>query len=134
MIEISEAPISPERVVASVRSDRCGCVATYVGLIRDTSEGKPVLSVEYQNGDGSAESKLRDIADEARGKWPVEGIAICHRIGKLNVGDINLVVAVAAAHRGEGFAAAQYVVDQFKARLPTRKIETYRDGSAPHRR
>jgi molybdopterin synthase catalytic subunit len=54
-----------------------------------------------------------------------ENIAVSHRIGKLAVGDINLVVAVASAHRAEGFAACQYVIDQFKQRLPTRKTETY---------
>jgi molybdopterin synthase catalytic subunit len=52
-----------------------------------------------------------------------------HRVGKLNVGDINFLVAIAAAHRGEGFEACKYVVDQFKARLPTRKIETYTDNT-----
>ncbi len=134
MIEVTDGPISPERAIASVPSDGCGCVVTYVGLIRDTSEGKPVLSVEYRDVDGNAEGRLREMADEARQKWPVKDIAICHRTGRLDVGDINLVVAVSAAHRVEGFAASQYVVDQFKARLPTRKIETYRDGSAPLRR
>jgi molybdopterin synthase catalytic subunit len=59
----------------------------------------------------------------------VEGIAICHRIGKLEVGDINFLVAVASAHRQESFAAAQYAVDRFKELMPTRKKETYRDGS-----
>ena len=58
----------------------------------------------------------------------MENVAICHRIGKLKVGDINLVVAVAAAHRGEGFAACQYAIDRFKQQLPTQKTETYQDG------
>lgn len=59
----------------------------------------------------------------------VENIAISHRTGKLRVGEINLVVAVASAHRREGFAACQHIIDQFKQRLPTRKMETYQDGS-----
>jgi molybdopterin synthase catalytic subunit len=59
----------------------------------------------------------------------VENVAICHRIGKLKVGDINLVVAIAAAHRGEGFAACQYAIDRFKEVMPTKKKETYTDGS-----
>ncbi|GAH81870.1 unnamed protein product, partial [marine sediment metagenome] len=69
------------------------------------------------------------IASEIRQKWQLNSIAICHRIGKLEVGDINLVIAVAATHRQEGFAACQYAIDQFKQRLPTRKKETYQDGS-----
>ncbi|MBA7655405.1 Molybdopterin synthase catalytic subunit [subsurface metagenome] len=72
---------------------------------------------------------MQEIAKEARHRWQIEEIAISHRIGKLKVGEINLVVAVASAHRGEGFAACQYAIDQFKQRLPTKKTETYRNGS-----
>ncbi len=129
MIEITEKPISPEQVIDKVRNPRAGCVVTYVGLIRDDSQGKPVLSVTYRDSRGDARKKLQEIADEARQKWPVEGIAITHRTGKLMVGDINLVVVVASAHRIEGFAACQYIIDQFKQRLPTHKTEAYLDGS-----
>jgi len=129
MIEITEKPISPELVVNKVKTDSSGCVVTYIGLIRDYSQGKQVLSVEYKDAEGTAENRLREIASEIRQKWQLENIAICHRIGKLKVGDINLVVAVAAAHRQEGFAACQYAIDQFKQKLPTQKKETYEDGS-----
>ena len=125
MIEITTSPISPEQVVNRAKTSGSGCVATYVGLIRDNSQGKPVRSVEYRDPDGTAEDKLEEIASEARERWKVENIAISHRIGRLKVGDINLVVAVAAAHRGEGFAACQYVIDCLKARLPTQKEELY---------
>jgi len=129
MIEITEKPISPELVINRVKTDSSGCVATYVGLIRDYSQGKPVLSVEYQDPQGRAETRLQEIANEAKQKWQLEALAICHRTGKLKVGDINLVVAIAAAHRTEGFAACQYIIDQFKQVIPTQKKETYRDGS-----
>jgi molybdopterin synthase catalytic subunit len=127
MINISEKAISPDKVIAKAKRNSSGCVVTYVGLIREISFGKPVLSVEYIDVKGDAKTKLSEIADEARQKWNVDNIAISHRIGKLNVGDINLVVAVAAAHRSEGFGACQYIIDQFKQRLPTNKIETYND-------
>jgi len=129
MVEITEEPISPEQVVNRARSDSSGCVVTYVGLIRDCSQGKLVLSVEYQDSNGNAESILQGIANETKHRWQIENITISHRIGKLRVGEINLVVAVASTHRGEGFAASQYAIDQFKQRLPTRKTETYQDGS-----
>jgi molybdopterin synthase catalytic subunit len=129
MIKVTEEPISPELVIDKARSDSSGCVVTYVGLIRDYSQGKAVLSVEYHDSEGNAESTLREIAREARQRWRVENIAISHRVGKLKVGEINLVVAVASAHRSEGFATCEYVIDQFKERLPTKKIETYQDGS-----
>ena len=129
MIEVTEQPISPEWVINKVRNNRSGCVVTYVGLIRDYSQGKPILSVAYEDSARSAENTLRGIASEAKKKWQIEDVIISHRIGKLMVGEINLVVAVASAHRAEGFAACQYVIDRFKERLPTRKTETYRDGS-----
>ena len=129
MIEITRKPISPELIVNKVKTDSSGCVVTYIGLIRDYSRDKQVLSVEYRDTKGDAEDKLREIASEIRQKWQINNLAICHRIGKLKVGDINLVVAIASAHRQEGFAACQYAIDQFKQKLPTRKKETYVDGS-----
>ena len=129
MIEITEKPISPESLVNKVKTDGSGCVVTYVGLIRRYSRGKGVFSVEYEDVGGTAEGELQQIANETRQKWQLENIAVSHRIGRLKVGDVNLVVAVASAHRKEGFAACQYVIDRFKQKLPTRKRETYEDGS-----
>ncbi|MFC2020832.1 molybdenum cofactor biosynthesis protein MoaE [Chloroflexota bacterium] len=129
MIEVTEKPISPERVIDAVRNSSSGCVVTYVGLIRDVSQDKPVLSVEYVDSSGTAEDSLQNIADEVRRRWQIENIAISHRTGKLKISEINLVVAIASAHRGEGFAACQYVIDRFKQELPTQKTEAYQDGS-----
>ena len=129
MVIITKQPISPELIINQVKTNGSGCVATYVGLIRDNSLGKSVLSVEYSDPDGTAEAALQQITDEARNKWQLNEMAIYHRIGTLKVGDINLVVAIAAAHRGEGFAACQYAIDRFKEKLPTRKKETYLDGT-----
>ncbi|MFC1847251.1 molybdenum cofactor biosynthesis protein MoaE [Chloroflexota bacterium] len=130
MIEITKKPISPERVIDKVKNTSSGCVVTYIGLIRDYSQGKPVLSVEYQDSKGNAGATLQEIANEARQKWQIENIAISHRISKLKVGEINLVVAVASAHRSEAFAACQYIIDQFKQRLPTEKTEIYHVGNS----
>jgi len=129
MIQLTDKPVSPEIVVNRAKTFASGCVATYVGLIRDNSRGKTVLSVEYSDNDGKAAEKLETIAEEIRRKYPVNNVVIYHRIGKLKVGDINLVVAIAAAHRGEGIAAVSYAVDLFKDRLPTAKKETYLDGT-----
>jgi molybdopterin synthase catalytic subunit len=129
VIEITVEPISPELVINSVKNDSSGCVVTYVGLIRNTSHDKAVLSVEYQDSEGNAENALSQITSEAKERWPIENIAAVHRVGKLKVGDVNLVVAVASAHRVEGFAACQYVIDRFKECLPTRKVEIYQDSA-----
>ena len=131
MIEITKETISPEQVVSRAKTNSSGCVVTYVGVIRDYSQGKPVISVEYQDSKGNAEKALQGIAGQARERWQLENIAISHRIGKLRVGEINLVVAVASAHRGEGFAACQYIIDQFKERMPTSKTEQYQAEAKP---
>ena len=129
MIEITRNPISPEAVVNRVKTNGSGCVVTYVGLIRKHSQGKEVLSVEYHDSKGTAHASLQKIADELKQKWPLENVGICHRVDKLRVGEINLVVAIAAAHRQEGLAACQYAIDLFKKTMPTQKIETYLDGT-----
>jgi len=129
VIRITDKPISPELVVNKIKTDSSGCVLAYIGLIREQSRGKQVLSVEYKDAKGTAEDSLQQIATEVRQKWQLNDIAICHRVGKLNVGDINLVIAVASAHRQEAFAACQYAIDCFKQVLPTHKTETYTDGS-----
>ena len=129
MIKITDKPISPQSVANRVKTSSSGCVVLYIGLIRDYSRNKAVLSVEYEDIDGTAENTLRQIASEVEQKWALNNIAIYHRVGKLKVGDVNLVIALASAHRQDGFAACQYAIDRFKAKLPTRKKETYLDGS-----
>jgi molybdopterin synthase catalytic subunit len=129
MIHITDKSLSPEDAVNQARTSDSGCVATYVGLIRDNSRGKSVYSIEYTDTDGKAAERLNEIAAEIRRKYPVNNVVIYHRIGRLEVGDINLVIAVAATHRSEGLAAVGYAIDLFKEKLPTSKKETYLDGT-----
>ena len=129
MIKITDKPLSPETIVREVKTAGSGCALSYVGLIRDTSYGKQVASVEYSDADGTAEDGLRWIAAELKQTWELNEVSIYHRIGTLNVGDLNLVIAISSAHRGEAFAACQRAVDLFKEKLPTSKVETYMDGS-----
>ncbi len=129
MIEITEKPISPELMVNKVKAGSSGSVVVYIGMIHEYSRGKPVLSLEFKDADGTAENKLHEVAGEVRQKWQLNNIAICHRIGKLKVGDINLVIAVAAAHGPEAFAACHYAIDRLKQIKSTHKTETYQDGS-----
>lgn len=129
MIKISDKPIFPQSVANRVKTSSSGCVILYIGLIRDYSHNKAVLSVEYKDVNGTAENNLRQIASEVKQKWAVNNIAIYHRVGKLQVGDVNLVIALASAHRQGGFAACQYAINRFKEKLPTQKKEIYADGS-----
>jgi len=125
IVEVLESSVSIGEIIDRVKTADSGCVVTYIGLIRDNNNGKPVLSVEYRDVGGKAKDVLQQIAGEILSRWPVKRVAIVHRIGLLNVGDVNFFVAVAASHRHEGFQACQYAVDQFKTRLPTQKVEMY---------
>jgi molybdopterin synthase catalytic subunit len=129
LIQITDKPISPEKIINQVRTPDSGCVVAYIGLIRDNSRGKKVLAVEYKDTSGRAADSLRDIAVEIKQKWPINKVAIGHRTGRLKVGEINFMVAIAAGHREEGYAASQYAVDRFNEKLPTAKREAYTDGS-----
>jgi molybdopterin synthase catalytic subunit len=128
MIKITDKPLKPEEVINHAKTSDSGCVATYVGLIRDNSRDKLVKSVEYRDVDGKAAERLEAIAAEIQRSFPVNSVVIYHRKGVLKVGDINLVVAIGAGHRGEGLAAVARTVDLFKEKLPTSKKETYLDG------
>jgi molybdopterin synthase catalytic subunit len=128
MIQVTTEPIRPGTVIDETKTESSGCVATYVGLIRNRSHGKHVLYVEYGDAAGNAVKQLEKIAAEMKAKWPLNEVSICHRVGRLKVGEVNFLVAVAAAHRREGFAACRYAVDQFKKRLPTTKTELYEGG------
>ncbi len=129
MIQITEKPLSPEMVINLAKTPDSGCVATYVGLIRDNSRDKKVQSVEYRDEDGLSAARLESIAAEIQRDFPVNSVMIYHRIGVLKVGDVNLVVAIGAGHRAEGLAAVARTVDLFKEKLPTSKKETYLDGT-----
>lgn len=128
-IKIVDSVIRPEEVIAQTKTLDSGCVVTYVGLIRDNSHDQKVLSVEYRDSDGSAEAGLRKLGEEIKAKFAVNDLALCHRVGVLKVGEVNIVFAFACGHRQEGFAACAYAVDRFKEQMPTQKKETYLDGS-----
>jgi molybdopterin synthase catalytic subunit len=129
MIAITKEAISPEYVVAQTKTDDSGCVATYVGLIRDNNRGKMVKEVEYSDNGTQSVEVLESIVKDAKKRWPINEMSIVHRADKLKVGNINLVIAVAAGHRAEAFEACAFAVDEFKARRPTGKVERYLDGS-----
>ncbi|MBN2240977.1 MAG: molybdenum cofactor biosynthesis protein MoaE [Dehalococcoidales bacterium] len=130
MIKITDKPLSPDTALNEVKTTSSGCAILYVGLIRDNSNGKEVASVEYSDPKGTAEQGLQAIVEELNTDWELNGVALHHRITKMVPGDINLVVAISAAHRSEAIDACRRAVDLFKEKLPTAKVETYTDGSS----
>jgi molybdopterin synthase catalytic subunit len=107
-----------------------GAVITFLGTTRDFSEGRDVLYLEYEAYQPMAENMLAQIVEEVREKWGIEDIAIAHRVGKLKIGEISLVVAMASPHRKEAFEASQYAMDRIKTIVPIWKKEVFQGGEA----
>ena len=117
MIEIAQNPIVPEAIINKVRKDAYGAVVAFVGMVRGHSGDKKVLSLEFK-ADEETPQKLRQIVEEIEARWQLHDVAICHRVGQLKVGEITLVIAVAAPHREEAFEACQYAIDCVKETMP----------------
>ena len=128
MVEITESPLNPESVTARVRKSSSGAVVTFLGTTRDTTEDRRVLHLEYEAYRPMADKKIVEIVEELRRRWGVEDAAIAHRIGRLDIGEISLVVAVASPHRKEAFAACQRAVDLIKRTVPIWKKEFFEGG------
>ena len=130
LVEITEEPISPETAIARVRDGSCGAVVAFIGSVRDfSSEGKKALFLENDiSSKGIALLELQRVVDEIQARWQLGDVALMHRMGRLGVGDITLVVAVAAPHRKEAFEACQYAVDRFKQVVPAWETEITAGG------
>jgi molybdopterin synthase catalytic subunit len=125
---VSTEPLSVDAHQASVTGDASGAVVVFSGVVRDHDHGRQVVALEYV-GHPSAEEVLRACRDEIAADPAVHAVAVSHRIGGLKVGDTALVAAVAAAHRGEAFAACERLVDIVKQRLPIWKRQVFPDGT-----
>ena len=121
IIQVTDKPIVPGKVIAKVKGEDCGAVVTFTGRVRRSSEGKQVLYLEHGIQGEAPEETLKDIVGEIRGKWDVGEIAFCYRKGKIVPGEVTIVIAVAAIHRQEAFAACQYAVDRLKQKVITKE-------------
>lgn len=125
---ITQDPIDAGALLAQVATPSDGAVLLFWGVVRNENDGREVNGLEYEAYAEMAEAKLREIATEAAERWSVGEIAIIHRIGKLNVGEASVGIAVAAPHRGEAYEASRYVIEELKRRVPIWKREHYLDG------
>ena len=115
MIKLTTSPISPGQIIDSLKKDSAGAYISFIGTVRNTSQtGEKVTHLLIEPSGKDAEAKLRDIASEINQKWGLKDIVISRRTGKLKVGEIGLVIVVAAPHRQEAFQACQYAVDRIK--------------------
>ncbi len=128
---ITFAPLSLEEVYALADDRANGAVVLMSGMVRNQTDGKPVVALEYQAYEPMAVQVFRQIAADLRKTWQdVNRVAIHHRIGRLGIGEISVLVAVGSPHRGEAFAACQYAIDTLKHNAPIWKKEHWEDGSS----
>ncbi len=125
---IISQPIDAAALLAEVATPSDGAVLLFWGVVRNENDGREVKGLEYEAYAEMAEAKLREIVAEAAQRWSVGEIAVVHRIGKLNVGEASVGIAVAAPHRGEAYEASRYVIEELKRRVPIWKREHYLDG------
>ena len=127
MIEITHDPLDAEAITDTVRKGTNGAVVTFLGSTRSFTGDRNVLHLEYEAYRPMADAKLAEVAYEMRQRWAVD-VAIAHRLGRLEIGDISLVVAVASPHRKDAFEACHYSVDRIKQIVPIWKKEFFEGG------
>ena len=128
---ITLAPLSVAEIYSQADNHANGAVVLMSGMVRNQTNGKPVIALEYQAYEPMALQVFYQIADSIRHQWSnVNRVVIYHRIGRLSVGEISVLVAVGCPHRGEAFAACQYAIDTLKHNAPIWKKEHWQDGSS----
>jgi len=122
-------PLSPDAIAAEVDDPGAGGIVIFSGVVRNETGGRPVKFLEYEAHAPMAEVKMREIGEAVRVRWPgVRRVAMLHRIGRLEIGEASVLIAVAAAHRGDAFEACRYAIDTLKRIVPVWKKEHFEDG------
>jgi molybdopterin synthase catalytic subunit len=127
--EIVRDPINPAEVIAKVGGPDIGAIVPFIGTVREFTKGKRTIYLEYEAYEPMAVQTMADIAKEIKERWPHTQLAMTHRIGRLDIGDIAVVSVVAAPHRDVGFAASAYAIERLKEIVPIWKKENWDDGS-----
>jgi molybdopterin synthase catalytic subunit len=125
---ITDRPLEVARVVAEVERDEAGAVASFVGTVRNASRGRDVTYLEYEAFEEMAEPMLRRLGDELTAKHGLSAVAIHHRIGRVEIGEASVVVAVSAPHRAAALDACREAIDTLKETIPLWKKEVYVGG------
>ncbi len=129
MIAIQDDPIDHAKITDFVRSRDAGAVCTFLGTVREMTAGKQTLRLDYEAYPVMARKALLALEVEARGRWPIIEVALVHRVGTIELGEISVVVAVSTPHRGDAFEACRWLMDRIKESVPIWKREIGTDGA-----
>ena len=125
---LTRSPLTLSTLIDEVASADRGGIVSFLGTVRDHHGGREVRALSYSAYDPMAESVSAEIVAEATARWPVR-IALQHRLGDLEIGDVAVAIAVSGGHRDEAFAACRYVIEELKRRVPIWKRELFADGT-----
>jgi len=128
LLDLRETPLDVAEVLASLDEDEAGGVTLFVGRVRDHDGGKGVTGLDY-SAHPTARQKLEEVAAAVAERHPVTGVAAVHRVGTLAIGDVAVVVAASAAHRGQAFDASRDLIDTLKSEVPIWKHQRFTDGT-----
>jgi molybdopterin synthase catalytic subunit len=127
---ITREPIDAAALLEECTAAEDGAALLFVGVVRNHNEGRAVGHLSYDAYEEMAARVLEEIAGEAEARWETGRIAVVHRIGRLEIGEASVAIAVAAPHRGEAYAASRYIIEELKKRVPIWKREGYVDGES----
>jgi molybdopterin synthase catalytic subunit len=130
MIGITDQAIDVAGLLSHVRSHQAGAVVVFLGTTREFTRGRRSVSLDYECYPEMARSELQKLEDEARRRWTLVAVGIVHRVGRVELGEISVAIAVSAAHRAAAFEAGQWLIDSVKQVVPIWKKENYADGTA----
>lgn len=128
MFEITKEPISVESIINKVERRTSGAINTFIGTVREFTNEKKTLYLEYNAYESMAVKKLTQISLEIQKQWPGAIVATSHRIGRLDISDIAVVIAVSTPHRAQSFEACRYAIERIKEMVPIWKKEHWEDG------
>jgi len=127
-IKISSEPLNIQSCIDWVMTPQCGGIDVFIGTVREVTNGKTVVRLEFEAYEKMAMNEMKKIAEEVLQNWPVYKIVIRHRTGILHIGEIPVVIAASAAHRDAAFEACRYTIDTLKKTVPIWKKEIFEDG------
>lgn len=128
LVDIRDTPLDVSEVVSSLDDPGAGGLALFVGQVRDHDSGKDVTALGY-SAHPTARAKLEEVCRAVAQEHDVRGVAAVHRVGPLEIGDLAVVVATSAAHRGDAFAASRALIDTLKSEVPIWKHQVFADGT-----
>ena len=129
LIEIVDAPIAADAIVAGTKAGGDGAVCVFDGIVRDNTRGRKTLHLDYEAYREMALAQMRRLAEEAVERFGVRDVTLIHRLGRLTVGETSVLIVVASAHRAAAFDACRWLIDTLKKTVPIWKKETFVDGA-----